>query len=305
MHAKKILDSFKQKKYIIGIDIGGTEIKTIIIDRDGEMLFEGKAKTSKKNIINQIVEIIGQLVEQSKISRNKFIGVGIGVPGIIDSKKEKISKSSSINLLNNVKLRDTISKITGFNVLIENDANCMALSECFFGKEKVINNLVYVSIGTGIGGGIVINGKLYTGRGSAAEIGHILVETDGQKCYCGNKGCLEMYVSKKGIEKTAKKLGIQKKSILEIFNLAKAGNKNAIKVFEITGKYLGIGLSSIVKILDPDIILIGGGISNAGDFLLKPTIRQMKKQNLFKPCIVRKASSGSLDGAIGAACLFL
>ena len=124
------------------------------------------------------------------------------------------------------------------------------------------------------------------------------------KCSCGNKGCLEEYVSVRGIKRTAKKLGINK-DILEIQKMAKSGNKKARKVYKITGKYLGMGLSNIVKILDPDLILIGGGVSNSGNFLLKPAIKEMKKRTFFKTCPVKIVKLKDNAGAIGAACLFL
>jgi len=203
----------------------------------------------------------------------------------------------------NTRLKEIIQRKTGKKVMLENDSNCMILGENVFGYAKNIRSSVCLTIGTGIGGGIIINNKVYSGRGNAAEFGHISVG-DKYKCSCGNTGCLEEYVSVRGIKRTAKKLGIDK-DILEIQEMAKSGNQKARKVYKIAGKYLGIGLSNIVKVLDPDLILIGGGISNSGDFLLKPTIEEMKKRVFFETCPVKIVKLKDNAGAIGAACLFL
>ncbi len=188
--------------------------------------------------------------------------------------------------------------------MLENDANCMALGESTFGYGKNIKNLVCVTLGTGVGAGIVINNKIYTGRSNAGELGHITIDINGYKCKCGRRGCLEEYVSARGIKRTAKKLGINK-NILEIYEMAKLGSIKAKKVYETTGTYLGIGLSTLVKLLDPDLIVIGGGISNAGDLILKPAVKEMKKRTFFRTPSVKIAKLKDNAGAIGAACLFL
>lgn len=288
------------KDYIIGIDVGGTKINTVLIDKKGKLIkkFKKKTKKRKQEIIEQILDSIN-FVSLNK----KIIGIGIGVPGILNKKRTRILNLPNLQGWKNTKLKEIIQRKTGKKVMLENDSNCMILGENIFGYGKNVKDSVCLTIGTGIGGGIIINNKLYSGRSNAAEFGHISV-SDKYKCVCGNKGCLEEYVSVRGIKRTAKKLGINK-NILEIQEMAKSGNRKARKVYKITGKYLGIGLSNIVKILDPDLILIGGGVSNSGNFLLKPAIKEMKKRVFFETCPVKIVKLKDNAGAIGAACLFL
>ncbi len=288
------------KDYIIGVDVGGTKINTVLIDKKGKLIEKLKVKTKKRK-----QEIIGQILDSINfVSFNrKIIGIGIGVPGILNKKRTRILNLPNLQAWKNTKLKEIIQRKTGKKVMLENDSNCMILGENIFGYAKNVKDSVCLTIGTGIGGGIIINNKLYSGRSNAAEFGHISV-SDKYKCSCGNKGCLEEYVSVRGIKRTAKRLGIDE-NILEIQEMAKSGNKKARKVYEITGKYLGIGLSNIIKVLDPDLILIGGGISNSGNFLLKPAIKEMQKRTFFKTCPVKIVKLKDNAGAIGAACLFL
>jgi glucokinase len=298
MKEAKITDS---NKFIIGIDVGGTNIKAVLMDKKRKIYSDLEVKTDKNNVIKQISEVIERL--SKKIGKNKILGVGLGVPGVFDNKREKVIRSPNLTCLNNVKLKSIIEKKTGLKVIIENDTNCMALSKCYI-IDKKVKNFVYFSIGTGVGGAVVIDRKLYAGKGNAGEFGHINVEKEGLACSCGSYGCLEEYVSKRGIERIGKSLGING-NVFEIFNLAKKGDKKAIEVFETAGKYLGIAFSDVVKVVDPDLILVGGGISNAGDLLLKPAINEMKKRTYFECCPVKKTTSDKYEGAIGAGSLFL
>jgi len=288
------------KDYIIGVDVGGTKINTVLIDKKGRLVQRLKVKTKKGK-----QEIIGQILDSINfVSLNKkIIGIGIGVPGILNKKRTRILNLPNLQAWKNTKLKEIIQRKTGKKVMLENDSNCMILGENIFGYAKNVKDSVCLTIGTGIGGGIIINNKLYSGRSNAAEFGHISVG-DEYECSCGNKGCLEEYVSVRGIKRAAKRLGINK-DILEIQGMAKLGNKKARKAYEISGKYLGIALSNIVKILDPDLILIGGGISNSGNFLLKPAIKEMKKRVFFETCPVKIVKLKDNAGAVGAACLFL
>lgn len=270
--------------YIIGVDIGATKINTVLINRQGRLIKKLKLKTKERReeIIEQILESI------EKISGKNVIGIGIGVPGILDKKRKKIIKLPNLQEWENISLKKIVEKKFNKKVLLENDANCMALGESMFGHGKNVKNLVCITIGTGIGGGIIINNKIYSGRSSAGEFGHITIDSNGYKCKCGARGCLEEYISTRGIER-----------------IVKSGNKKPKKFYETAGTYLGIGLATIIKVLDPDLILIGGGISNAGDFLLNPAVKEMKKRTFFKTCSVKVVKLKDNAGAIGAACLFL
>ncbi len=288
------------KDYIIGIDLGATKINTVLIDKHGKLIKRLKLKTkkTKQKIIEQVLYSI------ESISDKDVIAIGIGVPGILNKQRTEILNLPNIPGFKKIRLKHIIEKKIRKKVMLENDANCMALGESMFGYGRNVKNLVCVTLGTGIGAGIIINNKIYSGMGNAGEFGHITVDINGYKCKCGARGCLEEYVSVKGIKRIAKKLGISK-NILEIYKMAKLENKKAEKVYEIAGTYLGIGLSTISKLLDPDLIVIGGGISNAGDLILKPSIKEMKKRTLFKTAPIKIVKLKDNSGAIGSACLFL
>ncbi len=288
------------KNYIIGVDFGATKINTVLINKQGKLIKKLKLKTKKRKqeIIEQVLDSI------EKISDKDVIGIGIGVPGILNKERTEILSLPNISDWEKIKLKDIIEKKTRKKVMLENDANCMALGESMFGHGKNVKNLVCVTLGTGIGTGIIINNKIYSGRSNAGEFGHITIDVNGYKCKCGRRGCLEEYVSVRGIKRIAKKLGINK-NILEIYETAKLGNKKAKKVYEISGTYLGVGLAIVAKLLDPDLIVIGGGISNAGNLILKPSVKEMKKRTFFKTAPVKIVKLKDNAGAIGAACLFL
>lgn len=291
-------------KYIVGLDLGGNHVSCILMNKKGnihkKINFKIKSK-NKKEILNKIVESIVFVTSGIK---EDILGIGIGVPGIIDRKKGTVSL---VNLpeLKDIKLKKIIEERFKLKVLIENDGNCAALAELIFGKGKGVNNLVCITLGTGFGTGIIINRKLYVGRGNAAEISHTVIESQGLKCSCGNNGCLEEYISTRGIQRIAKELGIHENDLAEIEKLANQGNIKAKKVFEISGVYLGIGLSNIVKTLDPDIIVISGGISNAGNLIMGPAIREMKKRTFFNtpPVVISNLKDNIVN--IGAASQFL
>ena len=296
-------------KYFIGVDLGGTKINTVLMNEKAGIIRKIKlptqAKRGKKFVIKKILESIKFV--SYHLNKKSIFGVGIGVPGTLNKERTKILRLPNLQGWKNINLKRILEKKTGLKVIMENDSNCMALAEFLFGhgKRKKINSLVCITLGTGLGGGIIINGKIYNGKGNAAEFGHMTIESfdKGIKCNCGNKGCLEEYVSVRGIQRIAGNLRIKEKNIIRIQEMARKGNKKAMQVYEITGKYLGIGLSNIVKILHPEIIVIGGGISKSGSLLLKPAIREMKKRIFFKPGKVKTIKLKDNSGAIGAASL--
>ncbi len=278
--------------YIIGVDIGGTKINTVLLNKKGKIIKKLKLKTKnrRQEIIEQILDSINFVSLNRSLNKNKkkIIGIGIGVPGILNKNRTEILNLPNLPELDKTKLKHIIERRTKKKVILENDVNCLALGESIFGYGKNVKNLVCLTIGTGIGGGIIINNKIYSGRSNAGEFGHITIDLNGYKCKCGARGCLEEYVSARGIDR-----------------ILKSENKKAKKAYKIAGTYLGVGLAAISKILDPDLILIGGGISNAGDLILKPAVKEMEKRSFFKTCPVKIVKLKENAGAIGAACLFL
>ncbi len=290
-------------KYMIGVDLGGTKINTVLIDKKGKVIKKIKYPTGKgkNNILKKILVSIEFV--SNNMNKKDILGIGIGVPGVL--RNEKIIKLPNIKGFENFDIKNYLSNKLKMKIKVENDSICMALGEFVFGNGKNFNNLVCVTLGTGVGGGIIINKKIYRGQGKASEFGHITIEREGLKCRCENKGCLEEYISVRAIKRIAKKLKIREDNIIKIQENAKKGNSLCKKVYDIAGTSLGIGLSDIVKILDPELILLGGGISNSGNLILKPAVNEMKKRIYFKIPRVKIVKLKDNAGAIGAACLFL
>jgi len=261
----------------IGIDIGGTNIKAVLM-KGNKIIKKHKTETTKKTK-EQILEII------QRLSEGQIKEIGIAVPCTIN--KDRL-KCSNLPWLKKLKIK---------NVKIENDANCAAIAAGRIYKKK---NLVCLTIGTGVGGGIIINNKIYKGKGNAGEIGHMSIDLNGRKCRCGNKGCLEEYISARGISKTAKQKGIKEKNIIKLAEKARK-NKKHKQVFLQMGKELGAGLANITNTLNPEIIVLTGGITKAADLYLSKAKKEMKKRALVEPCRVIVAKEEI--GAIGAAML--
>src|SRR3989338_1917419 len=280
---------------IIGVDLGGTNIKTALIASNGKIIkkceIPTEAKKGTKTIINNIISSI------KKVKSGKIIGIGIGSPGPLDYKRGIIT--NPVNLpFKNVPLKKIIQNKFKVPVFLDNDAKCFTLGEAVFGKGKKYKNVVGITLGTGFGCGLVVNKKVYHGRGNATEFGHTTIEHDGVKSKSGNDGSIEEYVAARGITS----LFGSKASPKEVYNLALKGNKKAIKTYNNVGYYLGIGFTNIVYAFDPDIIIMGGKISNAWTFFHKAMEEEVKKRYFSKPCKIVK--SGLKDaGILGAASL--
>jgi glucokinase len=286
----------------LGIDVGGTKILGALFDdAKKKIVREARAKTErgKAGFIRQIEDMIGELIDGEKIKN-----VGIGLPGILDREKGKIINMPNIPEVKNLNLADMIYKKFKVKARIENDAKCHAIGEFFHGLGKGKKDFLVLAMGTGLGGGIFIDGKLYLGRGNAGELGHINIEPEGRECSCGNRGCLEEYASGKAIKKYAKemKLGIEDPKKLE--DMARAGDEKALEIYKKVGKYLGIGASSLIKTFDPEAVIVTGSVSNAADLFMPYALMEVEKRVFFKHCEV-KASKLKDGAAIGAASLFM
>lgn len=294
----------------IGLDVGGTNIKGILLNSNKDIVTKfrvpTKSRTNKKVLLNQIFECIDLLRQKADRIRT----IGIGVASAVDFNKQKILFPPNIPALKYIYLAKEIQKKFGTKTIIDNDANCFVLGEAILGAGKDKKIVLGVTLGTGVGGGIVFDEKIYHGaEGATAEIGHMVLvyPEHGRKCGCGNKGCLEAYINDKGIKQTAKEVfGKKMNSMREFDDLAAAGDKRAIKLYKITGQYLGVALASLVNVLNPDIIVVGGGIMRAGDFILKPAKGEIKKHVISPLAKNTKVVKSKLDkhaGAIGAALL--
>lgn len=308
------------KKYIFGIDLGGTSIKLGLFDKDGEILDKWEIPTRKeengKYILDDMAEAILGKAEEKKI-QEEIIGIGIGVPGPV---REDGVVKGCVNIgWGEVSVEEELGKRTGYPVKAGNDANVAALGELWQGGGKGFRNLVMVTLGTGVGGGVILNGKILAGtNGAAGEIGHMPVVYDETECCnCGKKGCLEQVASASGIVKETKKilanstsdsvLRGQPISAKTVFDALKEGDALALEAGERLGKYLGIALAHIAAVVDPEIIVIGGGVSKAGDVLIE-LVQKYYIENVFLPCRGAKFALATLEndaGIYGAAKLLL
>jgi glucokinase len=282
---------------IIGVDLGGTNIKTALINLDGKIIkrYETKTQVNKGSVIliNNIIDSI------EKVKIKNIAGIGIGSPGPLNYKTGTILKP--VNLpFRNVPLRKIIQNKFETKVFLDNDANCFTLGESVFGSGRKYEDVVGITLGTGIGGGIVINKKIYHGRNNAAELGHTTINYDGPKSRCKNHGCIETHVGARGITRIFDK----KSEPHSIQKLALKGNKKAIETYKKMGYYLGIGLANIIYALDPDVMVIGGKISNSWKLFSKSMNQTIKKRYFSKPCPIVKSKLKDA-GVLGAGALVL
>lgn len=309
-------------KICFGVDIGGTAIKLGMFDTEGHLLDKWEFKTIKsedgKALLQSVASFIQDIISKKGFSDSDIAGVGVGVPG-------PVQENGHILILPNLGLSDfnievELHKLLGFKVKAGNDANNAALGEYWMGGGKGCRSMVMVTLGTGIGGGIIVNGCVVAGsNGAAGEIGHILVnETETLMCGCGKKGCLEQYSSATGIVRMAKaRLSSSNEpssmrtyenlNAKEVFDCAKAGDKLALAVVEDACMYLGKALASVAQVIDPEVFVIGGGVSKAGDIITGTTYKYYNRlvMDALKNKEFRLALLGNDAGIYGAAKLVI
>ena len=307
------------KKYVFGVDIGGTSVKLGLFDVEGNVLDKWEIPTRTENGGEKILpDIADSIREKMKQIDKEFVaGVGVGAPGPVDGKG---IVHRAVNLgWGTFSIKDTLEDLLNMPVMAGNDANVAALGEMWMGGGQGYRDLVVVTLGTGVGGGIIIDGKMLTGAtGAGGEIGHIHVNDEEEEvCGCGNKGCLEQYSSATGITRLANQLlaSSDKDSVLRggevsaktVFDAVKERDPLAVEVAEKFGKYLGDGLASIACVVNPEAIVIGGGVSKAGEILID-FIRPHYEKNVFHGSRQVKFSLATLGndaGIYGAAKLVL
>jgi glucokinase len=293
-------------KYIIGADLGGSKIEA--------SLFSGwtAVRRSKRKIRTckgreAVIEtVIGALNDvASGADKRDVLGIGIGVPGAVNQKEGSVLLNLKVAGLKGwrVPLKSIIEGRLGIRTFIENDANVFALAESRLGAGRGFKNMVLLTVGTGLGGGVIIDKELYTGSGCAGEVGHQTIVKGGIKCNCGNSGCLESYVSIRAIENLSKKYFSRKMNPKAVFERAKSGDRKAVRIYKEIGEHLGIGLANIANILDPDVIIISGGISKAGRFILDPARKKMRENVFSSRAGVVLSRLGTDAGMLGAALL--
>ncbi|AZU64417.1 ROK family glucokinase [Neobacillus mesonae] len=310
------------KQKIIGIDIGGTYVKIGIIDLNGEILSKWEIETNKqdqgKHIIDEIWRSIQHKVTAAELEHS-ILGIGIGVPGVVDEKQGKVLEAVNIGW-KNYELKKHFEEIPALPIHVENDANTAALGECWRDAEKH-DDIMVVTFGTGIGCGIITDGKVLHGhKGLAGEIGHFVVNPNGSPCNCGRRGCLETVASATGIVREAMKVVDQEPTCRlamlykkdgrltakDIFELAKEGDTHCIEIIHQMNDDLGLVLANVATVVNPAKILIGGGLSKAGDIFLTGIEASFKKHSIEwigDNTKIEFTSLGNDAGIIGAAYL--
>lgn len=312
--------------YYIGIDIGGTGIKAGIVSEDGKIIAMNSIVTDVKSGYEKFTadtaELVKNVMKDVGVSLDEIKSVGIGCPGSIDDKNGVVIYSNNLNF-RNVPLCSELKKYIDKPIYINNDANCAALGEFFALKDDTAEDFVAITLGTGVGGGIIINRKLYTGFNSVGgELGHTVINVDGEQCTCGRKGCWEAYASATALireaEKTAKEYPNSLLSSMIKENGGKSNGKipwDAMQSGDEAGKividwyvkHVAEGIINLINIFQPQVLAIGGGISRQGDNLLNPVKKYIEGKcyggGLVPPCEVVMAKLGNEAGIIGAAFL--
>ncbi|MFI3201118.1 MAG: ROK family glucokinase [Eubacteriales bacterium] len=310
------------KKYCFGVDVGGTSVKLGLFDTVGELLEKWEIPTRVENngeaILPDITKSIQEKIQEKKLDLNEIEGIGIGAPGPITD-DGFLNKTANLGWNTKFNLEEALANLTKMRVKAANDANVAAFGEMWKGGGEGYSNLVMVTLGTGVGGGVIINGNIVTGvTGSGGEIGHLHVnDKEEDVCGCGLHGCLEQYASATGVVRLAnrKLKDSQEPSMLRdtnvsaktVFDAVKSGDALAIEIAEEFGCYLGTALSNIAAVIDTEVFVIGGGVSRAGDVLLE-YIQKYYNKNAFFAIRDKKfvlATLGNDAGIYGAARLLL
>ncbi len=309
----------------VGIDLGGTNIAVGLVDEKGTILFEGSRPTLVGRpfdvIVKDIAECILETMEKGKVSLEEVNSIGIGIPGIGNQVTGDVIFCTNLGWTDEP-LKRELQKHIDKPIYIDNDATIAGYAESIAGVSAGCSSSVFLTLGTGVGGGIVIDGKPWSGsHGIGGEIGHVTLEIDGELCTCGKRGCLERYCSATALIRMGKEAvnrnpdtlikkmvegNMEKISAKIIIDAAKEGDQVAMQVFRRYVKYLALGINNIISFLDPEVIVLGGGVSKAGDFLLNAIKEELNRFLLYKEvkiADIKIAKLGSAAGIIGAALL--
>jgi glucokinase len=300
----------------IGIDLSGPKVRAALLSEEGRILERREAVISSDNL----VELVAKVGRELGAGDSSVGAMGIGIPGLVNRQTDRVIASRNLPATVRDDLHTEFMRATGIRVELENDANAAAYGEYKVGAGRGSRDIFYMMIGTGIGGAIILDGKLWTGSsGFAGEVGHITIDTEGLECVCGNTGCLETVASAPSIVRRARerlnrdstsslsKLGLNKDfTAADVAQEANEGDDFALMMIERTGKYIGTGVASVINLLNIERIVLGGGVMGAGQLILNPIIQEAKRR-AFQPCFeatqIVAASLGSDAVSIGAAML--
>lgn len=303
--------------FVIGIKLTETHAVCALTDLEALIIAKSELPLSghdPSQVVSDLARMVLTLIREQKIPKKQLLGVGVGLAGIVDA-ENGILRQSPIYGWDHVPVRDMLQSKLHIPVYIENDVNTLTLTERWFGHGQGVDNFLTVTVGRGVGLGIVVNGQFYRGQtGGAGEFGHTTIDPEGPQCACGKRGCLEAYVGDPGLIRAAqeaaarRELPVSIKRVDELLSLAQEGNPVVIRIFEQAGRILGIGISSLINLFNPKKIIISGEGTREGDFLFNPmkeSIEQNTMPGLFDTNIVEIAPWGDDAWARGAAGLVL
>ncbi|MCB0914789.1 MAG: ROK family glucokinase [Actinobacteria bacterium] len=304
----------------IGVDIGGTKIAAGVVDEDGKILTRTRRRTPNRDL-DAVMAIVNDAISELA-TRHKITAIGVGTAGFVDTARARVMLAPNLGWTD-APLKILIERASGLPTVIENDANAAAWGERRYGAGRGAEDVIAVTVGTGIGGGLIFGGVLYRGNhGMAAEVGHLCVEPGGRLCGCGLRGCWEQYSSGNALVRTARELASDRRAEAKVLlglgdgtpegvagahitEAARLGDPVALEAFAVTGDWLGRGMADLAAVLDPEAFVIGGGVSEAGDLLFVPTrasfLENLTGRQHREPPELRLAELGNDAGIVGAA----
>jgi len=297
--------------YCIGLDLGGTNLRAAAISHSGQLIdrVEGRTAISqgREAVVSEMVQSIAEL--RTRCGESDLAGIGVAVPGFISLKEGVIRNANNLASLENFPIRDELSRRLNAPVVLENDANAAALGEKWIGAGRDVDDLVLLTLGTGVGGGIISGGNILRGAaGMAGEVGHITVVPNGNPCGCGNRGCLEKHASATAITAMARLLGLGDLTAKQVYDLAISGNSRAQTIFVSMGEALGIALAMLINTFNFPLFLLSGGVLAAWDLFAPAMLEEARRRSFTfrSPDVetrVEKAALGNEAGLYGAAYL--
>jgi len=304
----------------VGIDVGGTGLKAGVVDENGKIISKVSCPTGVERgheaVIADMAQLALKAIDESGYTLDDVKAIGIGIPGVQDPRTGRVPFCTNLGW-HDVPVIELMQKVIDKPVYIDNDATVAALAESVAGVSSKYKDSIFLTLGTGVGGGVILNGKVYSGtHGVGSELGHMIVVAGGDLCTCGNRGCWERYASataliRMGHECAAKHpesilAGKEKLNAKDVMDAAKANDPAGLEAFDQYTTYLAIGMVNINNFMDPEVIVLGGGVSAAGEFLLKPIREKLAKMVFYKAmpyATIELATLGNDAGIIGAAML--
>jgi len=294
------------ERLVFAVDLGGTHLRVALVDDHGRILQHLKQETPRGDSPEEILDALASAARAWDCESKPVVAASIMVPGAVDSDKAVVVQAPNLPSLINFQLKAELQRRLGWPVFLENDANAAAVGEMWLGAARGCTDVVSVTLGTGVGGGVILKGRLWRGsHGSAGEIGHTTVDPfSGLKCKCGNTGCLELFASATAIVRMARELGMKESSAEEVYDAGLKGDKQALTVFTRFGMYLGIGLANLINLIDPQVIVITGGAVNGWDLFATEMYRQVEERAFratAQQVKIARSECGDNAGLLGAA----